>query len=114
MIIAKTLLLSFLTLICLIMGFYVVLAIRAFFIGLLLSLVYLLTIILLWRPELSDVIAAFFQIGRGLDLFLIISVFTLANVTFFVVRRLFEQNKRIIKIVRHLALVQAKMGSKSN
>jgi len=114
MIIAKALLLSFLTLICIIMGIYVVLAIRAFIIGLLLSIVYLLTIILLWRPELSDAIAAFFGIGRGLDLILIISVFTLANVTFFVVRRLFLQSKSIIKIVRYLALAEAKMPSKSN
>ena len=94
------------------MGIYVVFAIRAFVIGLVLSLVYLLTIILLWRPELSDSIAAFFGLGRGLDLFLIISVFTLANVTFFVVRRLFVQNKHIIKLVRYLALKEAKTPSK--
>ena len=114
MILAKTFLLSFLTLICVIMGIYVLLAIRAFVIGFLLSLVYLVTIILLWKPELSDAIATFFGIGRGVDLILIISVFTLANITFFVVRRLFIQNKNIIKIVRYLALAEAKMPSKRN
>ena len=112
MIIAKALLLVFLTLICAAMSIYVVVAIRAITIRLLLSLVYVLTIFLLWRPELSNTIATFFGIGRGLDLFLIVSFFTLANVVFFVVRRLLIQNKRIIKLVRNLALEEVKVPTK--
>lgn len=61
-------------------------------------------IALVWRPEVTDVLANFFGVGRGADLILYVSVIVLFFFSFLLVITLDRLERQMTKLVQHQAL----------
>lgn len=61
-------------------------------------------IALIWRPEVTNLLANFFGIGRGADLIIYVSVIVLFFFTFILVVTLDRLERQMTKLVQHQAL----------
>jgi hypothetical protein len=70
--------------------------------GLYVSLIYFT-----WYPHTTTVIANFFGIGRGIDLFLLVFSIIVINVAFIIIKRLTKINRQLTKLTRELAIINS-------
>lgn len=74
--------------------------------------VYLSGIFFVWNPDKTTAIANFFGIGRGLDFVLILFLVAIVNGTLILLKYLNSLHKDITKIVRHIAILEARKSPK--
>jgi hypothetical protein len=68
---------------------------------------YILIGVIAWNPGLSTQFARMLGMGRGLDLLFIISFFVVANSMMFLIIQLDVQHRKITKLVRKIAIMEA-------
>ena len=69
---------------------------------------YLLGIVLIWFQDVSNDIAMFFGIGRGLDFFSIILFVTGINILISIAHRIDLLNKNVTKLAREVTILHVK------
>lgn len=94
----------FLTIIFIFMAFYSVSFIGSTFIRILFLLTYGLAIFFTWNKDLTNIIANFLGVQRGLDLIFIIFFVVITNGLFFITIHLLSQKKELTKLTRYLAI----------
>lgn len=68
---------------------------------------YLAGIFFLWKPDETNVIANWFGIGRGLDLFIVCFSVAVIHALLFIVRHIHHQHKSLTRLTRHMAISEA-------
>ncbi len=95
------------TIVLLVSLVYFLLALSKFNHRIILFTIYMLLIFFIWSPEVSTVIANYFGIGRGLDMFFILLGVTMINAILLLARHLAYQQKLLTDLARKLAIIHA-------
>lgn len=102
---------SFLTLVFLFMAFYSAIFVGRSGIRYMLFFLYAGAIFFVWSPDTTTIIARFFGIGRGLDFVLVMFSVAIVNGLFFITKHLISQHQSITKLVRHIAIRDARSST---
>jgi hypothetical protein len=96
-----------LTVVFVFMAFYSVVFVRRIAIRYVILLAYSVSIVLVWNPGATTIIANYFGMGRGLDFVFVLFSVAIVNGLFFMTKHLNAQHQSITKLARHIALKDA-------
>jgi hypothetical protein len=99
---------SFFTVLFVFMAFYGALYFQRTVARYVVILFYAAATFFIWNPFATNLIANYFGIGRGLDLFLMLFSLIIINVIFIMARHLFSMHQQITKLARYIAIRDAR------
>jgi hypothetical protein len=100
-----------LTIVFVFMAFYTAVFVRRVAIRNCIFLAYGVSVVLVWNPEATTVIANYFGMGRGLDFVLLLFSVAIVNGIFFIAKHLNSQHQSITNLARYIALRDASRRS---